>query len=185
MEPPACHAPFSTEVNGLHYLWAESLRKKSVTTEVGIYRKETECWTMQKTTGRPPHAMCNGGCVSIGKSMFCFGGDIDNRIVGTLSNDLHMLNLETFKWSEFHPLEKPLCKSGCGLVAVDEKTLGCFGGFGYGPTQQGSTFIRNPFYSNGGGWTNEFHLFDVKTGTVAPILHGNLYTNTQMLFCHA
>ena len=167
VEPPSCHAPFSTEVNGLHYFWAESLGEKAATTAVGIFRTETECWSIQKTTGCPPHAVCSGGCASIGKNMFCFGGDIDSS--GTLSNDLHVLNLETFKWSELHPLEKPLCKSGCGLVAVDERTLGCFGGFDYGPTQQRSTFIRNPYYSNRSGWTNEFHLFDVKTGTITPI----------------
>ncbi len=53
---------------------------------------------------------------------------------------------------------RPIEKRGCGLVRVDKRTLSFFGGLGIGLTQPGSTFTRDTRYTDGRGWTNEFHL---------------------------
>ena len=55
-------------------------------------------------------------------------------------------------------------KAGCGMIAFGD-CLGVFGGYGIprGPTQPGS-FIKNNNYTDGGGWTNEFHLYNLTDG---------------------
>ena len=60
--------------------------------------------------------------------------------------------------------EGPLRKYGSGMVAFSD-CLGVFGGFGepQGPTQPGS-FITSSWSSE--GWTNEFHVYHLKTGLV-------------------
>ena len=109
-------------------------------------------------------------------NLYCLGG-YDGS---TWFNDLHELNLETFQWSNVHPKsnssEQPIRKSSCGLVAVNERTLACYGGFGTAPThvQIGSTFTRSIGRE---GQTNEFHLFDIQEGiiTINPPLYVQLY----------
>ena len=160
VEPPACVRAFSAEAGGLHYSWGGWVRDK--TTSIGVYDVQTEQWTLTPTTGPPPPGLWVGGC-GVMNHLYCFGGyDGSSRF-----NDLHKLNLETFQWSKAYTtenlLELPICKYGCGLVAVNERTLVCFGGLGSEPThvQPGSTFTRD--YGSEGR-TNEFHLFDTQEG---------------------
>ena len=165
MEPPACVEAFSAEAGGLHYLWRGSGREK--TTSIGVYDVQTEQWTLTPTTGPPPPGLHNVGCgcTIMMNYLYCFGGtDGSSRF-----NDLYKLNLETFQWSKVNPQnnssEQPIYKFGCGLVAVNERTLVCFGGYGREPTHvlPGSTFTWG--YGNR-GWTNEFHLFDTQEGII-------------------
>ena len=163
VEPPACACAFSAEAGGLHYLWRGRGREK--TTSIGVYEVQTEQWTLTPTTGPTPPGYCNGGCAIIKKILYRFGGyDGSSRF-----NDLHKLNLETFQWSKVHPKnvssEQPICKVGCGLIAVNERTLVCFGGCGrkLPHVQPGSTFNRG--YGSEGR-TNEFHLFDTQEGII-------------------
>ena len=159
VEPPACLSAFSAEAGGLHYSWGG--RGK---TTIGVYGVQTEQWTLIPTTGPPPPGVWAGGCAVIKKNLYCFGGYDATRF-----NDLHKLNLETFQWSKVHPQndssEQPICKNGCGLIAVNERTLLCFGGWGSEPThvQPGSSFTR---HRGSIGWTNEFHLFDTQEGII-------------------
>ena len=162
VEPPACVWAFSAEAGGLHYSWGGEGREK--TTSIGVYDVQTEQWTLTPTTRPPPPGLQAGGCAIIKKNLYCFGGYDGSFWV----NDLHKLNLETFQWSEVHPesnsSEQPICKYGCGLIAVSERTL-CFGGYGSRPThvQPGSSFTRG--YGSK-GWTNESHLFDTQEGII-------------------
>ena len=154
MEPPACKAPFSAEAGELHFLWGTPAENT-----IGRYNARDEKWTLIRTTGPPPPGSWNGKCAIIENHLYCFGG-----ISGSsMTNDLHKLNLETFQWSKVNDSEnissdQPTCKQGCGLIAVNEETLVCFGGYCKTPTfkQPGSTFYRMSVPS---GWTNEFHLF--------------------------
>ena len=158
VEPPACALAFSAEAGGLHYSWRGGEKEK--TTSTGVYDVQTEQWTLTPTTGPPPPGLWAGGCAITTKHLYCFGG-LDGP---TWFNNLHKLNLETFQWSKVHPKndssEQPICKVGCGLVAVNERTLVCFGGYGSEPThvQPGSTISEE--------WTNEFHLFDTQEGII-------------------
>ena len=147
MEPPACRGAFTTAAKGLHYVWRGWGPAKEATT-IRIFNPTNEEWTLQPTTGTPPTGLGYGGCASIGNDLYCFGGSNGSSHF----NDLHKLNLETFQWSEVHPRNDltnwPMPKMGCGFVAIDERTLCCFGGF-----------------NKDSGWTNEFHLYDVQEGT--------------------
>ena len=162
MEPPASEWAFSTEANGLHYFWGGWAGREKTNT-IAVYDVQTEQWALTPTTGPPPPGLWGGGCAIIKNHLYCFGGYDES----SWFNDLHKLNLETFQWSEVHPKnsssEQPVCKANCGLVAVNERTLVCFGGQGSEPAhvQPGSTFTEG-IGSVGG--TNEFHLFDTQEG---------------------
>ena len=163
VEPQACYAPFSTEANGFHYLWRGWGQGEKETT-IGIYDSLTEQWTLQPTTGSPPLGVGGGGCVSIGNHLYCFGGHGESFYF----NNLHELNLEAFQWSKLHPScssECPLRKVGCSVFAVNERTLGCFGGFSNDLTyaRPGSTCTSTKS-KDGTGWTNEMHFFDIQAG---------------------
>ena len=163
MDPPACIWAFSAEAGGLHYSWRGGGREK--TTSIGVYNVQTEQWTLTPTTGPPPPGLWVGGCTIIVNHLYCFGG-YDGS---SWFNDLYKLNLETFQWSKVHPKnglsEQPISKTDCGLIAVDERTLVCFGGWGSESThvQPGSTFTR---IGGREGRTNEFHLFDTQEGII-------------------
>ena len=171
MEPPVCSGSFSTEAGGFLYSWRGWGPEKKATA-VQVYDPLTEQWTSGQTTGTVPPGLCNGGCTSIGNDLYCFGGyDGSSQF-----NELHKLNLESLQWSLVHESsEFPMCKAGCSLVAVDEGTLACFGGYGSGPTQPGSTFTRDSQSTKGYGWTNELYLFNLKKGTCT---HRNLSSHT-------
>ena len=51
------------------------------------------------------------------------------------------------------------------MVAYGNKLV-LFGGYGIpsGPTQPGAEFVKNTSFTDGRGWTNELHSFDLKTG---------------------
>ena len=162
VEPPACWRAFSAEAGGLHFLWGG---QRESTTSIGVYNVQTEQWTLTPTTGPPPLGLWTGRCAIIINHLYCFGGfDGSSRF-----NDLHKLNVETFQWSKVHlksnSIEQPICKTGCGLIAVNERTLVCFGGYGSEPThvQPGSTFTR---IGGREGRTNEFHFFDTQEGII-------------------
>ena len=165
VEPQPCLRPFSTEADGYHYLWRGSGPGQEATT-ISKYDPKTEQWLLQPTTGCPPSGLSSGGCASLGGYLYCHGGL--NTVTSSVSSDLHKLNLKTFQWSEIcprnHLSEIPVSKDGGKLVAVDERTLICFGGWGIGPKQAGSRFIRDIRYRDPYGWTNELHCFDVLKG---------------------
>ena len=168
VEPPACVGAFSSEAGGLHYSCAGE-----ETTTIGVYDVQTEQWTLNPTTGPPPPGL-RGGCAIVTNELYCFGGYNSNR--SSLINDLHKLNLRTYQWSKVQrngSSEQPICKTGCGLVAVNERTLACFGGYGSEPAhvQPGSTFTTD---IDSSGQTNEFHLFNIQEGI--SLYHHSLFS---------
>ena len=169
VEPPPCYGAFSTECGGCHYTW-RGLGPGWKATTIGVFNPSSHSWSIHQTTGDIPPGQCSGVCVSIEHSVYCFGGLSDGP---TYHNELHKLNLETFQWVKLNPKNNPsaspICKASCGIVALNKKTLCCFGGEGIlGSTQPspGSTFIRDTLDTDGSGWTNEFHLFDLERGTI-------------------
>ena len=60
-----------------------------------------------------------------------------------------------------------MAKTRCGMVSCGEGQLCVFAGYGLptGPLQPGSTFIKNTRFTDGRGWTNELHLYDINGGT--------------------
>ena len=180
VEPAACAGAFSTESDGLHYIWRGAGPRQTETT-IAIYNVKTERWALQRTTGSPPPGLCEGGCAIIGNHMYCFGGDDGS----SWYDDLHKLNLETFQWSKVHPkngqLKGPIRKGSFNAIVLDERYLCYFGGYGFGSTCK-STFSVNSFFTDGRGWTNEFHLFDVQQGTITSVF-AFIYSVPGCVYC--
>ena len=95
---------------------------------------------------------------SLHDDLFTFGGWDDKKFL----NALHRLDSKTWRWCQLFPPNAegaPMPKYGCGMISFGE-CLGVFGGYGIprGPTEPQS-FIKNTRFTDGGGWTNEFHIF--------------------------
>ena len=184
VEPPPSVGAFISEAGGLHYLWRGQGMGERATT-VGVYNTQNEQWTLLPTTGHPPPGLYNGSCTIAKNHLYCFGG----KGGSSRFNDLFRLNLDSFEWSKVHPRndpsEWPICKTRCGLLAVDDRKLVCFGGFGLGSEhiQPGATFT-NLF--DGRGYTNEFHVFDIIEGTcTATFCVYMLYITVTIILPHA
>ena len=139
--------------------------KRKLASVVEIYDPCLEMWDQQATTGVPPSGLHAGGCTSINETLLSYGGYDDQSNFGTL----HQLNTVTLNWEELPNRsisQSPMAKNDCGLVSFKGNKLGLFGGHGLatGPTQSGSTFIKDKRYPDEIGWTNEFHLFRLEEG---------------------
>ena len=128
-----------------------------------------EKWEQKGTTGLAPPGLYQGACTTVSESLYHFGGfgDHSNR------NSLHCLNSVTLEWTQVHsqtPGNQPMPKSHCGMVTYHKEdgitSLAVFAGFGkpITPTQLGAKFVKTTIYSDGRGWTNEFHLFNLTNG---------------------
>ena len=158
-------------VGGRCYLWggrvqdfSESGRRKLAST-VEIFDPYLETWEKHPTTGVPPPGLCGGACTSLLDSLYWFGGgDGSSRY-----NSLHRLDTTTLEWREQQPLNKaggPMRKVGCGMVSFLQDKLAIFGGYGIptGPTQPGAMFTKDPKFTDGRGWSNELHVFNITEG---------------------
>ena len=127
-----------------------------------------EKWEQKGTTGLAPPGLYHGACTTVSESLYHFGG-WDGH---SESNALHCLNSVTLEWTQVHlqtAHDQPMRKLGCRMTAYhkeDTTYLVIFAGHGipHGATQPGARFIQNTTFSDGSGWTNEFHLFDLTNG---------------------
>ena len=77
---------------------------------------------------------------------------------------------------EIQPLNQadgPMRKAGCGMVTFFQDQLAMFGGYGIptGPTQPGAMFTESTtLFTNGRGWSNELHVFNITEGIVGTVL---------------
>ena len=60
----------------------------------------------------------------------------------------------------------PMRKDASGMVHFNSNKLAVIGGYGHpaGPIQPESSFIPNERFTDGTGWTNEIHVFDICAG---------------------
>ena len=154
------------------YLWGGRTQdfstsgRKTLASELNTFDTFTETWNTRVTTGVPPPGLYYGGCTVIDNSLYYFGG-LDYY---SYYNSLHCINSITAEWKELssqNPVNQPMSKAGCGLVTYTETTsLALFAGYGFphGPTQAGATFVQNTNFTDGRGYTNEFHLFNLTNG---------------------
>ena len=125
-----------------------------------------ERWEQQPTTGAPPLGLYEGACTSILDSLYTYGGWDGSSI----QSGLYRLCTSAMKWRKLEeriPQDGPMRKAGCQMVPVNDSVLALFGWYGIhgGTNQPGSSFIESKKDLLGRGWTNEYHLFDVKKGT--------------------
>ena len=158
-------------VGGRGYLWggrvedfSESGRRKLAST-IEIFDPYLETWEKHHTTGVPPPGLYNGACTSLLDSLYWFGGDVGISYY----NSLHKLDPTTLEWRELQPLNQvdgPMRKVGCGMVPFLQDKLAVFGGVGIptGPSQPGVNFTKNTQLTDGSGWSNELHVFNITEG---------------------
>ena len=166
------HASLSTE--GKMYVWGggtlgDPLEDKQFATNIEQFDPYLEVWSQSRPfmVGTPHLGQNSGACAPFGELMYVYGGYTGKNIhTGILS----CLDLNTHTWSLLCPAGTaggPMRKIGCGMVHFHHDKLAVIGGYGFpsGSTQPGSTFIRNIDFSDGRGWTNEVHIFDLSQGT--------------------
>ena len=153
------------------YLWggrSQNLKKsgrKTLQSEVEIFDSFYETWSKKHVNGVAPPGQVDGACTVVSETLYHFGGNDGH----SWYNTLHSLDTVALDWRELHghtknPAEQPMPKSGCGLVTyADATSLFLLAGYGIpnNATQPGSRFVQTPKRTDGSGWTNELHLFNL------------------------
>ena len=131
---------------------------------VHSYDPLLEAWGSARATGELPPGVYLGACTAAGSELFHYGGHDRNQRSSALSK----FTPATHTWSRLckGSVDGPMAKIGCGMVSCGEGQLCVFAGLGLptGPVQPGSTFIKNTPFTDGTGWTNELHLYDINGG---------------------
>ena len=136
--------------------------RQQLTSVVEIFHPYSELWEQRQVTGDAPSpGTYSAASASLHDNLFSFGG-WDGR--NYLFNTLHRLDTKTWRWCQLSPQNAegtPVPKATCGMISFPD-SLGVFGGYGIprGPTEPQS-FISS---TDGGGWTNEFHIYQLKEG---------------------
>ena len=133
--------------------------KSEIRASVHTFNQCVETWKVKITLGEPPPGLYDGACAIIHNKMYMYGGND-----GTCFQDsLHQLDLDSFKWSQL--LNGPMKKTGCRMASYSGNLI-LFGGYGIpsGPTQPGARFVKSTRSTDGRGWTNELHMFNVQEG---------------------
>ena len=132
------------------------------------YDPYLEVWRQLNTTGTPHPGLYGAACASVADKLYMYGGNSGKRLEGVLS----LLSLKTLTWSQLCQeaiAGSPMRKSSCGMVSLRGDQLAVIGGYGIptGPTQHGASFIRDTNATDGRGWTNEVHIFNINQGIVS------------------
>ena len=136
--------------------------RQQLTSVVEIFDPYSELWEQRQVTGDAPSpGTYVSASASLHDDLFSFGGR-DGR--GNYLNTLHRLDTKTWRWCQLSPQNAegaPMPKSGCGMISFRD-SLGVFGGYGIprGPTEPQS-FMKS---TDGRGWTNQFHIYQLKEG---------------------
>ena len=119
-------------------------------------------WAENQCRGDPPPGLYYSASASAGRYLYVYGGTDGSKFY----NSLHQLDTETWTWKLLSN-DGPMKKVACGMTIYDGKVV-LFGGCGFqsGPVQPGAEFIQNMNSSDGRGWTNELHSFDLREGEV-------------------
>ena len=137
--------------------------RKRLASIVEVFHPHSEHWEAKQCTGQTQAPGLYGAASAVDNDqLYSYGGrDGDDNLL----HSLHQLSAKTYEWRELNA-KGPASKSGGAMVACGDG-LALFGGYGIprGPTQRaGSSFIKNTVYSDGRGWTNEFHIYHLNEG---------------------
>ena len=164
----------AAQVGEKAYLWGGRTQnfslssRQTLVSEIEIFNVFSETWKTRTATGAPPPGLVAGACTVVSETLYHFGGTDGH----SWYNTLHSLDTLSLDWRELHGhaqnlAAQPMPKFACGLVTyTDTVNLALFAGYGVpsGPTQPGATFVPSTNYTDGSGWTNEFHLFNLTNG---------------------
>ena len=148
--------------------------KSAPTSVVEQFDPCTEVWCQRSTVGTPhPGLRCATCTLSHdGNDLFMYGGvGLGKDLVSSTRGVLSRLNIKTLTWSLLCPeavVGGPMNKYGAGMYMFKSgDKVAVIGGLGYptGPTQPGATFTKSTKHTDGRGWSNEFHVFDISQGS--------------------
>ena len=135
-----------------------------------------------------PSARCDHVVLSVEGRVYLWGGETQDSVsddkiklancieqfdpyleVWSQLSTKYSLNVKILTWSQLCPAGTaggPMRKAMCGMVHFHRDKLAVIGGYGIptGPTQPGSTFIKDTTCTDGRGWTNEIHVFNLDQG---------------------
>ena len=163
----SCHVGSKVVVQGGRTKDFSEKSRQHLSSVVEIFDPYSELWEQRQVTGDAPlPGTCIAASASLHGDLFSFGG-IDDR---QLFNIVHRLDTEKLCWSEVSPQNAdgaPMPKYCCGMIAFGN-SLGVFGGYGVprGSTEPQS-FIKNAGFTDGRGWTNEFHIYNLSEGNMS------------------
>ena len=157
--------------------------KQHLSSVVEIFDPYSESWEQRQVEGNTPSpGTYNAASASLHDDLFSFGG-WDGRDL--FFNTVHRLDTKTWCWSQVSPQNAdgaPMPKYRCGMIAF-RNSLVVFGGFGrpQGPTEPQS-FIKSTSYTDGRGWTNEFHIYNLSEGNMQKKQHAAVSTSYHTLY---
>ena len=172
-EPSPRYLHGAAVVGGRCYLWGGRVQdfsgsgRRKLASTVEIFDPHLETWEEHHTTGVPSLGLYHGACTSLLDSLYWFGGQDDSSYYSSF----HRLDTTTLEWRELQPLDQadgPMRKVGCGMVSFLQDKLAIFGGYGIptGPTQPQTMFTKNTD-TDGRGWSNKLHVFNITEGMSA------------------
>ena len=172
-EPEPRRQACGTVVQGKFILYRglqESFKKLNLhnfprVSEVHDFNHSPPAWETRQTTGPTPQAVHGSACTCIGPDLYVFAG----RTASQYTNELHAFNTVEALWRQLcprNPSEGPMRKAFCGMIAIDATTLVIVAGRGFlsGDIQPGSRFVKDTHLSDGSGWTNELHTYNLNIG---------------------
>ena len=184
-QPSPKYGHYAGQVGRKSYTWGGCTQdfrhggQDKLKSTVNVFDPYLETWQEQRTTGVPPRGLYHGAAVAHSTSLYSFAGD-DGK---SFQSSLHELDTNTMVWKNVHvsdPTNSPMPKNVCGMVFFGTHHLATIGGYGIPtqPIQTGSSFHKSTNYTDGRGWTNEFHVFDVTEGKQI-----SLVATTSVILC--
>ena len=167
-EPSPRRSHCAASLEGLVYTFAGDTDdfvndKKALSRRIEVFDPLIETWMHQDTRGEAPLGLVNGAFAPRDRYLYHYGGHDG----GSWNGDLSRFCPATMLWTNAsrHSASGPMKKNGCRMISCGD-TLGLFGGFGTptGQLQPGSTFVEHHLASDGSGFTDEFHIFDINKG---------------------
>ena len=157
--------------------------KQHLSSVVEIFDPYSESWEQRQVEGNAPSpGTYNAASASLHDDLFSFGGEDESE---NYFNTFRRLDANTWCWSQVSPQNAdgaPMPKTGCGMVAF-RNSLVVFGGYGrpQGPTEPQS-FIKDTFGTDGSGWTNELHIYNLSEGNMQKKQHAAVSTSYHTLY---
>ena len=157
--------------------------KQHLSSVVEIFDPCSESWEQRQVEGNAPSpGTYFTASASLHDDLFSFGGRDGSE---NYFNTVHRLDTKTWCWSQVSSQNAdgaPMPKIGCGMIAF-RNSLVVFGGFGrpQGPTEPQS-FIKSTSITDGRGWTNEFHIYNLSEGNMQKKQHAAVSTSYHTLY---
>ena len=170
-QPKPRVAPYSCAVGGHCLIFAGCTDgfmkfKEELSSTVEVFDQYLEQWRGLKTAGSPPEGLYLGTCCCIPNGdLYVYGGSDGSGYHGGLYK--LPLSSQELEWSQLSVESDPsgpMRKAACRMIYFDNKKLAVIGGRGipHGPPQPGSTFFECEQHTDGRGYTNEIHFYDIE-----------------------